>query len=86
METQKETKAKEIMNKFYGNFMPHYAHNEVFDRCFRAKYADILEAMQLKDEKFQKVLDYAETCYGVFSFEQREKFIKNIKKIYYGKE
>lgn len=46
-----EEKAKEIMNKFYGNFMPHYTHNEVFDRCFRARYADILEAMQWKDEQ-----------------------------------
>lgn len=46
-----EEKAKEIMNKFYGNLMPHYTHNEVFDRCFRARYADILEAMQWKDEQ-----------------------------------
>ena len=44
------------------------------------------EAMQLKDKQFQKVLDYTENCYGVFSFEQREKFINRIKNIFYEKE
>ena len=44
-----------------------------------------LQAMDWKDEKFQEVLDYAETCYGVFAFEQRENFINHIKEIYYKK-
>lgn len=35
-----------------------------------------------KDEQFQKVLDYCETCYGVFCFNEREKFINKIKELY----
>lgn len=58
-----EEKAREIMNKFYGNLMPHYTHNEVFNRCFRARYADILEAMRWKDEQHaqerQQLIDEA---------------------------
>lgn len=45
-----------------------------------------MQALELKDEQFQKVLDYAEICYGVFSFEQRKNFINHIKEIFYGKE
>lgn len=52
------------------------------DDCFKSA----LQAMELKDKQFQKVLDYAEICYGVFSFEQRENFINHIKEIFYGKE
>ena len=39
-----------------------------------------------KDQQFEKVIEYTETCYGVFSFNEREKFIENIKKIYRGEE
>ena len=42
------------MNKFYGSLMPHYTHNEVFDRCFRARYVDILEAMDWKDKQHEQ--------------------------------
>ena len=46
----------------------------------------LIQMAEWKDEQFQKVLDYAEICYGVFSFEQRENFINHIKDIFYGKE
>lgn len=49
-------------------------------------YRSAIEMAEWKDEQFQKVLDYAENCYGVFSFEQRENFINHIKEIFYGKE
>lgn len=51
-----------------------------------AAYNAALEMAEWKDKQFQKVLDYAETCYGVFSFEQRKNFINHIKKIFYEKE
>lgn len=53
---------------------------------YHACYNSAMKAMKWKDEQFQKVLDYAENCYGVFSFEQRENFINHIKNIFYGKE
>lgn len=43
-----------------------------------------LEMAEHKDEQFQKVLDYVEICYGVFSFGERDRFLKHIKEIYYG--
>ena len=51
METQNEAKAKEIMNKFYGKYMPNYAKDGMFNACFRGRYDDILEAMEWKDEQ-----------------------------------
>ena len=78
METQNETKAKEIAKA--STYLSDFPHHE------KSVEYGALEAMEWKDRMFQKVLDYAEVCYGVFSFEQREKFIKNIKEIYYKKE
>lgn len=75
-----EQKAKEIMNKFYGNLMPHYTHNEVFNRCFRARYADILEAMQWKDEQeieFLQSLMFQSATYHIFDrINERIKLLK----------
>lgn len=39
-----------------------------------------------KDEQFQRVLDHCETCFGVFCFNEREKFINKIKELYYSNE
>ena len=52
------------------------------DECIA--YSSAMEMAEWKDQKFQKVLEYAEICYGVFTFEQRDKFINHIKDIYYG--
>lgn len=70
-------------------------HYKGFDLCNTYKFheknycgrkAAALEAMELKDKQFQKVLDYAEICYGVFCFGQRENFINHIKDIFYEEE
>lgn len=73
MESQNEIKAKEFATTHDGKIIG-FAHIAA------------LQMAQWKDEQFQKVLDYAEICYGVFSFEQRKNFINHIKDIFYGKE
>ena len=62
-----EQKADEICKK-------HIFDSNHFDCC--------MEMADWKDKQFQKVLDYAEICYGVFSFEQRKNFINHIKQIF----
>ena len=64
-----EQKADEICKK-------HIFDSNHFDCC--------MEMADWKDKQFQKVLDYAEICYGVFSFEQRKNFINHIKQIFMG--
>ena len=44
-----------------------------------------LQAMRYKDEQFEKVIKYAEDSSEVFISNEREKFIKAIKDIYYGR-
>jgi len=45
-----------------------------------------MEMTEWKDKQFEKVIEYAEICYGVFCFNEREKFIENIKKLYRGEK
>ena len=77
-----EQKANEIANAFFIENVSAENEQVIQEMLNKASF----EAMQWKDEKFKKVLDYAENCYGVFSFEQRENFINHIKEIFYGKE
>ena len=51
------------------------------DKLRLAKEA--LEMATWKDVNFEKILDYIEICYGVFVFNERERFIKKIKELYY---
>lgn len=48
-----------------------------------AAYNAALEMATWKDVNFEKILDYIEICYGVFVFNERERFIKKIKELYY---
>ena len=60
METQNEQKANEIVDKFYGNFVPFHAHSKAFEECAKAKNA-VLDAMEWKDkewaERFKKAFE-----------------------------
>lgn len=49
-------------------------------------YDTAMEMAKWKDELFEKVIEYTEICYGVFCFNEREKFIENIKKLYRGEK
>lgn len=70
-----EQKARELIEEIYpSTSMGDYGMKEQL----------LLEAMKWKDENFEKILDYIEICYGVFQFNEREKFIKKIKELYYG--
>jgi hypothetical protein len=87
--TKNEEKANEIGKKHarqyhHNTFEGGLKNNEfVFsdEECMKSA----LEMAEWKDQKFQEILDYAEICYGVFTFEQRYKFIEHIKEIYYDK-
>lgn len=50
METQNEQKANEIVDKFYGNFVPFHAHSKAFEECAKAKNA-VLDAMEWKEKQ-----------------------------------
>lgn len=75
-----EEKAKEIVEQY------EVRYNDTRDLLWTDLEDIALQTMQWKDKKFQEVLNYAEICYGVFSFEQRKNFINHIKEIFYGKE
>ena len=63
MKTQNEIKAKEIIDKFYGSFVPFHAHNKAFEECVKAKYA-ILEAMEWKqDQLIDKACEWLEPVF-----------------------
>ena len=49
-------------------------------------YDTAMEMAKWKDGLFEKVIEYTEICYGVFCFNEREKFIENIKKLYRGEK
>lgn len=61
-------------------------HNDC-DKCPKAQiHPQLKEVAEWKDKQFEKVIEYAEICYGVFCFNEREKFIENIKKLYRGEK
>ena len=70
-----EEKAKE--------FADYYADETDYKK--EAAYSAAVAMAEWKDQQFQKVLDYAEICYGVFTFQERCKFINKIKEIYFEK-
>lgn len=58
METQNEQKANEIVDKFYGNFVPFHAHSKAFEECAKAKNA-VLDAMEWKEKQLiNSVVDF----------------------------
>ena len=82
MEKINEKKAKEIAHEYFRRGQLGLAPIDTES----AGYDCAMQAMELKDRQFQKVLDYVEICYGVFCFEQRYNFINRIKDIFYEKE
>lgn len=73
-----EEKASEIASKYE-------RWNQEDDESYGA-YNGAMEMAYWKDKQFEKVIEYAEICYGVFCFNEREKFIENIKKLYRGEK
>lgn len=70
-----EEKAKEICNAYANSkFIP------TPEEC--VVYSSAMAMAEWKDEQFKKVIEYAEICYGVFSFNEKENFINKIKKLY----
>lgn len=82
MKKSNEEKAKEIAHEYFRRGQLGLAAIDTES----AGYDCAMQAMELKDRQFQKVLDYVEICYGVFCFEQRSNFINCIKDIFFEKE
>lgn len=83
METQNEQKANEIVDKFYGNFVPFHAHSKAFEECAKAKNA-VLDAMEWKDKQFaqekQQLIGKAESvCAEMFLRIESELFNAGVK-------
>lgn len=79
-------KAREIANNCSTAIVGAEVSDETYITTEPDCYTAAMQAMKLKDKQFQKVLDYVETCYGVFCFGQRDDFINHIKDIFYENE